>query len=67
MPSGAILHEAQKLHKVSERLDALAEEHPAVCDALTTIAGNVRQTASLLEVLVVARFGPLAEPGAADV
>lgn len=59
MPSNAILHEAQKLHSVSDRLDSLADEHPLVSDALITISGNVRQTATLLEVLVVTKMGLL--------
>ena len=63
MPSDAILHEAQKLHHVSDSLDALADEHPVVSEALITISGNVRQTATLLEVLVVAKLGPLAGSG----
>jgi hypothetical protein len=63
MPSSAILHEAQKLHTVSERLEELAEENPVVCDALITISGNVRHTAALLEVLVVTKLG---SPGLAD-
>ena len=66
MPSTAILQEAQKLHSVSDRLDALAEElegHPMVSEALSTISGNVRHTATLLEVLVVTKMGPEIEPG----
>ena len=59
MPSDAILHEAQQLHNVSDRLDSLADEHPLVSEALITISGNVRQTATLLEVLVVTKMGPL--------
>jgi hypothetical protein len=66
MPSSAILHEAQKLHNVSDRLDALAEEHPVVSDALITISGNVRHTAALLEVLVVTKIGPLPKPSPAN-
>ena len=66
MPSSAILHEAQKLHVISHRLDILAEEHPVVSDALITISGNVRHTATLLEVLVVTKMGPLPEPGPAN-
>ena len=66
MPSSAILHEAQKLHHVSDRLDTLAEEHPVVSGALITISGNVRHTATLLEVLVVAKMGHLPEPGTAN-
>jgi predicted oxidoreductase len=56
MPSKAILREAQKLHNVSDCLDALAEEVPVVSDALVAIAGNVRHTATLLEVLVVTKL-----------
>ena len=66
MPSGAILKEAQRLHTVSNRLNALAEKHPAVSDALVTISGTVRHTATLLEVLVVTKFGPLPGPGPSD-
>ena len=66
MPSSAILHEAQKLHLISHRLDTLAEEQPLVCDALITISGNVRHTATLLEVLVVTKMGPLPESGTAN-
>jgi len=43
MPSNAILHEAQQLHKVSERLNSRADQHPLVSDALVTISGNVRK------------------------
>jgi hypothetical protein len=57
MPSNAILHEAQQLHRVSDRLDSLAEEHPVVSDALVTISGSVRNTATLLEVLVAKKMG----------
>jgi hypothetical protein len=65
MPSDAILHEAQKLHHVSDSLDALADEHPVVSEALITISGNVRQTATLLEVLVATKLGPLTGRGPA--
>lgn len=59
MHSNAILHEAQQLHIISNRLDVLAEEHPVVSEALITISGSVRNTATLLEVLVATRMGPL--------
>ena len=52
VPPSAILHEAQQLHDVSERLDTLAEQHPLVSKALMTISGNHRHAATLLEVLV---------------
>jgi hypothetical protein len=59
MHQSAILHEAQQLYNVSERLDSLAEEHPLVSEALITISGSVRNTATLLEVLVAAKMAPL--------
>ncbi|MGD0367752.1 MAG: hypothetical protein ABSA94_09850 [Acidobacteriaceae bacterium] len=51
---------------MSDRLDLLAGEHPLVSEALVTISGNVRQTATLLEVLVVTKLEPLSGLGAAD-
>jgi hypothetical protein len=58
--SNAILHEVQQLYNVSDRLDTLAEQHPLVSEALVTIAGSVRNTATLLEVLVAMKIVPLA-------
>jgi hypothetical protein len=58
MPLNAILHEATQLYNVSDRLDLLADEHPLVSEALITISGNVRSTATLLEVLVATKMGP---------
>ena len=58
MPSSAILHEAQQLHNVSDRLDSLAGEHPVISEALITISGSVRNTATLLEVLVATKMMP---------
>jgi hypothetical protein len=58
VPSIAILHEAQKLHSVSERLDLLASELPLVSEALISISGSVRNTATLLEVLVATKMTP---------
>jgi hypothetical protein len=60
MHSNAILNEATQLYKVSDRLDLLAEEHPLVSEALITISGSVRNTATLLEVLVATKMAPLA-------
>jgi hypothetical protein len=62
MPPTQILHEAQQLHNVSDRLDSLADQHPVVSDALTAISGSVRNTATLLEVLVATKMGPLGGP-----
>ena len=53
----AILHEVEQLHQVSTRLDELAEQHPPVSEALLTIAGSVRNTATLLAVLAATK-GP---------
>ena len=57
MPFEAILHEVDQLHNVSTRLEGLAEQHPPVSEALTKIAGSVRNTATILAV-VVATKGP---------
>jgi hypothetical protein len=54
----AILHEVQQLYNVSDRLDSLAEQHPLVSEALITISESVRNTATLLEVLVATRMAP---------
>jgi hypothetical protein len=51
----AILLEVEQLHKVSTRLEGLAEEHPPVSSALLTIAGSVRNAATLLGVLVATK------------
>jgi hypothetical protein len=55
----AILREIHQLYGVSDRLDSLAELHPLVSEALITISANVRNTATLLEVLVATKIVPL--------
>jgi hypothetical protein len=57
MPFQAILREVDQLQNVSTRLEALAERYPPLSEPLTTIAVSVRNTATLLEVLVAAK-GP---------
>ncbi|OLB24109.1 MAG: hypothetical protein AUH15_01840 [Acidobacteriales bacterium 13_2_20CM_55_8] len=59
MHPSAILHEVQQLYNVSDRLDTLAGKHPLVSEALLGISGSVRNTATLLEVLVVTRIATL--------
>jgi hypothetical protein len=59
MPSISILQEVQQLYNVSDRLDSLAEQHPLVSEALVTISGSVRNTATLLEVLVATKMAAL--------
>jgi hypothetical protein len=51
----AILYEVDQLHNVSMRLEGLAKQHPPVSEALITIAGNVRGTATILAVLVATK------------
>jgi hypothetical protein len=53
--SEAILTEVDQLQGVSKRLDGLAEQHPSVTEALITIAGSIRNVASVLGVLVAVR------------
>jgi hypothetical protein len=60
MHPNAIMREVQQLHNVSDRLEMLAEEHPLVSEALLTISGSVRNTATLLEVLVATKITPRA-------
>ena len=59
MDSNAILHEVKQLYRVSDRLDSLAEQHPLVSEALITVSGSVRNTATLLEVLVTMKIAPI--------
>jgi hypothetical protein len=59
MQTNAILHEVQQLYNVSDRLDLLAEQHPLVSEALVVISGSVRNTATLLEVLVATKMGQI--------
>jgi hypothetical protein len=66
MHTDAILQEAQQLYSVSDRLDSLAGQHPLVSEALITISGSVRNTATLLEVLVATKMPLLAGLGPAD-
>lgn len=48
-----ILHEAGELTEVSKRLESLADQHSSMGNALLSISGNVRNTATVLEVLTV--------------
>ena len=59
MHPNAILNEVRQLYDVSDRLDSLAGQHPLVSEALITISGSVRNTATLLEVLVATKMVPL--------
>ena len=59
MHPNAILNEVRQLYNVSDRLDSLAGQHPLVSEALITISGSVRNTATLLEVLVATKIAPI--------
>ena len=65
MPT-AILHEVQQLYNVSDRLDSLTEQYPLVSEALLTISGSVRNTATVLEVLVAMKIAPIPGLGTAS-
>ncbi len=57
MPFEAIMSEVDQLHSVSARLEELAEQHPPFTEALITIAGSIRNAATVLAVLVTTK-GP---------
>ena len=58
MPANEILQEATKLHKVSDSLDMLAQQHAPISEALSILSGSVRNSATLLEVLVALKLRP---------
>jgi hypothetical protein len=47
-----IMAEVEQLNLASDRIEGLAEHHLPVSEALISIAGNVRATATVLAVLV---------------
>jgi len=66
MHPNAILHEVQQLYNISDRLDLLAEKHALLSEALLGISESLRNTATLLEVLVATKMLPLAGPDPAS-
>ena len=56
MSAEALQCEVERLIEVCEQLDALASAHPSVAEALLGIAGNLRNSATLLELLMVTKF-----------
>jgi hypothetical protein len=58
MPAHEILLEAKKLHKVSDSLELLAMQHAPLAEDLSILSGSVRNSATLLEVLVAVKMGP---------
>lgn len=57
MPFQELLDEVEKLHGVSTRIEGLADNNPAVEKELLVIAANVRDTATILAVLVATKLG----------
>ena len=57
MSSKALLPEAQRLKDVCRRLEVVTEQQSHVSDALLTICGTIRSTATILEVLVATKLG----------
>jgi hypothetical protein len=56
MVANEILQEARKLHRVSDSLDNLAEQNAPISEALLVLSGSVRNSATLLEVLVTLKL-----------
>lgn len=50
-----IMNEVDQLNGVSARLEGMADQHPPFTEALMTVAGNIRNTANVLAVLVAVR------------
>jgi hypothetical protein len=61
MPAQEILQEAKKLHKISESLNSMAHQHAPITEALSILSGSVRNSATLIEVVVALRLGFLPE------
>ncbi len=57
-PFEMISQEVNELRSVSERLEELADKHPAVEDGLASIAGNIRDIATILDVFVTVKNRP---------
>jgi hypothetical protein len=58
MPANEILQEAKKLHKVSDSLEALAVQKTPISDGLSILSGSIRNSATLLEILVALKLMP---------
>lgn len=56
MSAEALQSEIKRLTEVCEQLDSLANQHPFVGEALLSIAGSLRNSATFLELLVATKF-----------
>jgi len=50
-----LLLEIDRLRKVSERIEALADRHPGMEDGLVSAAGNIRSIATVLDIFTLIR------------
>ena len=50
-----LLLEIDRLRSVSNRIEALADKHPAMEDGLVSVAGNIRSIATVLDVFALIR------------
>jgi len=50
-----LLLEIDRLRKVSERIEVLADKHPGMEDGLVSVAGNIRSIATVLDVFTLIR------------
>jgi len=50
-----LLVEIDRLRKVSNRIEILADKHPAMEDGLVSVAGNIRSIATVLDVFTLIR------------
>jgi len=48
-----LLLEIDRLRKVSERIETLADKHPGMEDGLASVAGNIRSLATVLDVFTL--------------
>ena len=56
MPIEALQREIKRLIQVCEQLDAIASEYPSLGEALLGIAGSIRNSAVLLDLLVAIKI-----------
>jgi hypothetical protein len=56
MSAEALQQEVRRLVEVCEQLDSLADEYPLLRDALLGIAGSIRNSAVLLELVVAIKL-----------
>jgi hypothetical protein len=60
-----LLLEIDRLRKVGERIETLADKHPGMEDGLVSVAGNIRSIATVLDVFTLIRSkagGPQEDP-----